>query len=275
MIAKTEKNNLKGTFSAVAETAAPARTAANDDAALSEESVALARASVIREMSCVFSCDDMPMTHKLVVISAMADFAREDAAGIVRAQAVDQLGSFMMKTKAPALAATMTEFFIERLGAEPDVSIRQDIVTYLGDAVARNISGADTTRIIPALAQSAKTDSEHDVRARATDALGKATLENPARVNVLETTGIIADVARNDTNRYVRWGAAHLIKKIILSDVADKISVMDLAERLTGQRPAREDADIPGQIIHTIERAALEDSEAIKARVSKTAAPGL
>ena len=251
------RNNLAGTFSAIA----ASKTAANDDIALSPQSIAMARAAVISEMSEVMSCQDSPVPHKLVIVAALADFATTDEAGLVRAQALGKMADYMLENAPAPVTQSISRFLIERLVTEPDVNIRQDVASYLGDTVVKNANGADKGDIVTALAMSARTDSEHDVRAGATQNLGRIVLGRAPGVDVLETTGVLADVAREDTNRYVRWGAAHLVKKILLSSVADQIPVEDLALRLTGTRPVEVSADIPGRIIATIEREALEDSE--------------
>ncbi len=237
------------------------RPAANDDIALSPQSIAMARAAVISEMSEVMTCQDSPLPHKLVIVSALADFGTTDDAGLVRAQALGKMAGYMLDNAPAPVTQSISRFLIERLVTEPDVNIRQDVTGYLGDAIIKNVSGTDKGEIVASLTASAKTDSEHDVRASATQSLGRIVLGSAKDIDVLETTGVIADIAREDTNRYVRWGAAHLIKKILLSNVADQIPVEQLARRLTGATPAEISADIPGQIIGTIEREALEDSE--------------
>lgn len=251
------RNNLKGSFSAVSD-AVPVKT---DAPVLGAESIALARAAVIHEMADVMTCQDSPVPHKLVIVSAIAEFGSNDEAGLVRANAIDTMARYMLEDAPAPVTQSASRFLMDRLTNETDVNIRQDVAGYLGDALVKNISGTDKKEMIAALSSSAKIDSEHDVRAAATQSLGKAVLGNPSGIDVLETTGVIADVARTDTNRYVRWGAAHLIKKILLSNVADQIPVTTLAERLTGIRPLFDSEDIPGQIIGTIEREAREDSE--------------
>lgn len=256
------RNNLQGTFSAVAEAVNDNDNASrNNPSALSPQSIALARAAVISEMTEVLICPSSPVPHKLVIVAAMADFGNTDDAGLVRSQAVDQMARYMLDAAPAPVTQSISRFLIERLNNETDVNIRQDVASYLGDAVAKNVSGADKKEILTALSTSAKNDSEHDVRAAATQGLGKSVLTNSANIDVLETTGLIADVARTDTNRYVRWGAAHLVKKILMSSAADQIPVTVLAQRLTGVRPLFDSADIPGQIIGEIEREAMEDSE--------------
>lgn len=259
-MASNFRNNIKGTFSAVAV------TANNNDSELSAHSIAIARACVITEMASVLENPQLPTPYQMVIIAAIADFGRNDEAGLVRSHALDHMARRLTPATPEPIAQSITRFLTERLTAETDVNIRQDAVSHLAQAAVSVLPATVVQDAVRALGNAAMNDSEHDVRAAATQGLGRIVLEKPQAADVLETTGIIADVARNDTNRYVRWGAAHLIKKILMSDVANKIPVSDLAQRLTATRPAQETADVPGLIISAIESSALEDSESKVAR---------
>lgn len=248
------RGNIKGTFSAVA-------ASANDnDGELSPQSIAIARAGVISEMGRVLDGGHLPVPYQMIILSAIADFGREDAAGLVRAHAMDRMTAHMTPSSAATVNQSVAQFLTERMAGETDVNIRQDAVSRLADAAACEFPGVSASGAATALAVAARNDSEHDVRAMATQGLGRIVLENPKNIDVLEAAGVIADVARDDENRYVRWSAAHMVKRILMSDVANQIPVGLLAQRLTGQTPVKETADIPGQIVATIEAAALEES---------------